>query len=51
MSNPKSLPRSGEIGTIRIPFAPVAQWIEHIGSNDVVGGSNPSRRTISLLYD
>ncbi len=28
-------------------LAPVAQWIEHVGSNDGVGGSNPSRRTAS----
>lgn len=47
MSITESLPRNGGIGTIRILFAPVAQWIEHIGSNDVVGGSNPSRRTVS----
>lgn len=28
-----------------VRLAPVAQWIELVGSNDKVGGSNPSRGT------
>src|SRR5207245_1826139 len=28
-----------------VKLAPVAQWIEHLASNQGVGGSNPSRRT------
>lgn len=27
---------------LQIELAPIAQWIERIGSNDRVGGSNPS---------
>lgn len=28
-----------------VKYAPVAQWIEHLASDETVGGSTPSRRT------
>ncbi len=31
-----------------IPFAPVAQWIEHLPPEQGATGSNPVRRTISI---
>jgi hypothetical protein len=39
---------SGLVGKIRKLNAPVAQWIEQLGSNESVGGSNPSGRTKQL---
>ena len=29
--------------------APVAQWIEQVGSNDLVGGSSPSGSTLKPI--
>ena len=31
--------------------APVAQWTEHLASNQAVGGSNPSGRAITINRD
>ena len=36
--------RTAERGTMSSPGAPMAQWIEHLTSDQAVGGSNPSRR-------
>ena len=32
-------------------LAPVAQWIEYLTSNQMVGGSTPSGRTIDFLIN
>lgn len=36
---------SSGIAKIHMVTAPVAQWIEQLGSNESVGGSNPSGST------
>ncbi len=38
-------------GYIRCLRAPVAQWIEHLTSDQGVGGSNPSGRATFLNLD
>jgi hypothetical protein len=47
----RPIPRQGRAPMYHRRRAPVAQWIEHLTSDQTVGGSNPSGRASVLSRD